>query len=404
VGGWRVLAPRVIGPGLPAHAEGVGSNRCGFGVGVLEQRLEIPHLGTGVSEQVLGEGVGQRLMQQFGSDLIVRARQSRNLVAHVVAAADEIAIRQRRAHHLDIIWRSGFLEAPWQDAVVLEIGHAAQQSVGHVAPVIAHDGFVHLNLIRSRDQVMVRFIARPIGVGVDARHAAVGVDLARLEDHVACGILDRDMQDDAARGIGAGQFMTGLAVDPQGEIQRAVAQSRIERFDRCRALQHGFGLGDGFREIIGEHAELGLVVVEDVQHQFVRADEFMDGKSIALLQPHGPVGNGDAIRPRHVALLAGLAIGLGETAALPFAVRHLFRELALRRGAQHVALLVNEGGFQVMAGAAEFGFLDVRAVSRGEAGMHHHRIGEQIVVGSIDQFAFADFILAGEAFQGAQFR
>jgi hypothetical protein len=136
------------GARLTRHAEGARGDRGGFCVGSLEHFLEVLDFRAGIAEQVLREAVGQRLMNQFGHYLVAGAAEPCNPVADLIAAADKVIISQRIAGDADVRRGGRLVEALRQDAVVLQIGHAAQQRVGDLVHVIAHDRFVDLHLIR----------------------------------------------------------------------------------------------------------------------------------------------------------------------------------------------------------------------------------------------------------------
>jgi len=127
-----------------------------------------------VGQQVLHEPVGQRLVQQLCRDSERAGRALRvHPVGDGVAATHEVGVWLRIPVDRDVRGQGGLVHAGWQQPVVLEITGRAQQGVGDLALVVAHDRLVDLYLVGLRDEVVVWLEGRGVGVGRVAGNTAV---------------------------------------------------------------------------------------------------------------------------------------------------------------------------------------------------------------------------------------
>ena len=86
----------------------------------------------------------------------------------------------------------------------------------------SQDGLEDLDLIGRGDGGVVRRIAGGVRVIEIACDGAVVVEFAGLEDDVAGGISDGDMEPGAARWECGGKFVSGEVLDGDGEGKFAV--------------------------------------------------------------------------------------------------------------------------------------------------------------------------------------
>ena len=128
---------------------------------------EPPGLGGVVLLQVVRPPEADRLEAQFHVDLQRTVRAGHiDGIANTVGTARKVGVLRRASHDRDVGIGRRLVEPARQEAVVLQVPHAAQQTGRRRAGGIAHHRLVDLHLIGLADLGVVRLEPRRIGVVV----------------------------------------------------------------------------------------------------------------------------------------------------------------------------------------------------------------------------------------------